>query len=63
MKSSFILNFLSKFDVWKGRHFYGRPRAALSFGTPLSGVAKGGRSGRSAPGGTFMGAALWAKLL
>jgi len=27
-----------------------------------SGVAKRGRGGRSTPGGTFMGAALWAML-
>jgi len=27
-----------------------------------SGVAKGGKGERSAPGGTFMGAALWAML-
>jgi len=27
--------FVSKFEGWKGRHFYGRPRAALSLATPL----------------------------
>ena len=26
--------FVSKFEGWKGRHFYGRPRAALSLATP-----------------------------
>jgi len=28
-------NFGSKFEGWKGRHFYGRPRAARSLTTPL----------------------------
>jgi len=33
---NFHLKFLlSKFEGWKGRHFYGRPRAALSLATPL----------------------------
>jgi len=27
--------FVSKFEGWKGRHFYGRPRAVLSLATPL----------------------------
>jgi len=27
--------FVSKFEGWKGRHFYGRPRVALSLATPL----------------------------
>jgi len=27
--------FVSKFKGWKGRHFYGRPRAALRLTTPL----------------------------
>jgi len=27
--------FVSKFEGWKGRHFYGRPRAAHSLTTPL----------------------------
>jgi len=31
---NFHLNF-GKFEGWKGRHFYGRPRAALSLATPL----------------------------
>jgi len=26
---------VSTFEGWKGRHFYGRPRAALSLATPL----------------------------
>jgi len=29
-------NFVSKFEGWKGRHFYGRPPAALSLSTSLS---------------------------
>jgi len=33
--SSFILNFVSKFEGWSGRHFYGRPLAALGLVTPL----------------------------
>ena len=28
--------FVSKFEGWKGRYFYGRPRAALSLAKPLS---------------------------
>jgi len=32
--------FVSKFEGWKGRYFYGRPRAALGLATPL-----GSRSG------------------
>ena len=32
------------------------------FGVTSSGAAKGGRRGRSAPGGIYMGAALWAML-
>ena len=28
--------FVSKFEGWKGRHSYGRPRAALSLATPLA---------------------------
>jgi len=31
--------------------------------SPHSGVAKGGQGGWSDPGGTFMGAALWAMVL
>jgi len=27
--------FESKFEGWKGRHFYGRPRAVLNVATPL----------------------------
>jgi len=30
-----LKNFLSKFEEWKGRHFYGRLRTALSLATPL----------------------------
>jgi len=28
--------FVSKFEGWKGRPFYGRPRAALNLATPLA---------------------------
>ena len=28
-------NFVSTYEWWKGRHFYGLPRAALSLATPL----------------------------
>ena len=33
---SFILNFCKQIWGWKGRHSYGRPRAALSNATPLA---------------------------
>jgi len=30
-----LFSIASKFERWKGRHFYGRPRGALSLATPL----------------------------
>jgi len=35
---SFLI-LVSKSEVWKGRHFHGRPRAVLSLATPLAAQA------------------------